>query len=86
MSAPDSPSVCGVLVCHRGPSAGYQAEWTYWDSIAQAREAEAELTPCGPLCGGVHSVARLDLEPDRRRRPSLRTRTTSTTGADGAGT
>ncbi|MGE2689988.1 hypothetical protein [Mycobacterium sp. GA-1285] len=85
MSASDSPPVAGVLVCHRGPSAGYQAEWTYWDSIAQAREAEAELTPCGTLCIGVHSVARL-VGLDRRRRPSLRTRTTSTTGADRAGT
>lgn len=68
MSASDSPPVAGVLVCHRGPSAGYQAEWTYWDSREQARLAEAELTPCGPLCIGVHSAVRLDGMPKPRRK------------------
>lgn len=67
MSASDSPPVAGALVCFRGPSAGYQAEWTYWDSIEQAREAEAELTPCGPLCSEVHSAVRVP-SPDRKRR------------------
>ena len=76
-----------VLVCHRStPTGPITAEGTYWDSIEQARQAQAELTPCSPLCVDVHTVARLAPEPDRRRRPSLRTRTTSTTGADGAGT
>jgi hypothetical protein len=43
-------------------------EWTYWDSREQARQAEAELTPCGSQCIGVHSVVRLDGVPDPRRR------------------
>lgn len=60
-----------VLVCYRagiqnGPGAG---EFTYWDDADQARQAEAELTPCGPRCTGVHAIARLDLPPDPRRRP-----------------
>ena len=57
-----------ALVCHRSTQTGpITAEWTYWDTTGQARQAEAELTPCGRFCIGVHSVARLDLEPDRRR-------------------
>lgn len=60
-------SAVAVLVCHRCPPTGpITAEWTYWDSTGQARAAEAELTPCGPLCIGVHSVVRLDLEPQPR--------------------
>lgn len=70
-------SVRGVLVCFRGPSAGYQAEWTYWDSIEQAREAEAELAhPCGPLCIEVHSAVRV---PNATPRPRSRTTTTTRT-------
>lgn len=58
-----------ALVCHGGPSASYQAEWTYWDSIQQAREAEAELTPCGPSCIEVHSCVLVDVgAPPRPRR------------------
>lgn len=78
-----------ALVCYRSTQTGpVGAEWTYWDGIGQAQQALAELASCGcgPLCIGVHSIARLDREPHGRRRPSLRTRTTSTTGADGAGT
>lgn len=61
---------CAVLVCYRGcpqngPTAG---EFTYWDDAGQAGQAEAELTPCGPRCIGVHTIARLDLLPDPRRR------------------
>lgn len=64
-------SVCAALVCHRSTQTGpITAEWTYWDSSRQARQAEAELTPCGPLCVAVHTVVRLDREPDRRRRIS----------------
>ncbi|WP_460359037.1 hypothetical protein [Mycobacterium sp. ZZG] len=76
-----------ALVCHRSTQTGpITVEATYWETTEQARQAEAELTPCGPFCIGVHSAVRLDRGPDRRRRPSLRTRTTSTTGADGAAT
>lgn len=64
-------TVLGVLVCHRGTQDGpITAEWTYWDTAGQARQARAELTPCGPLCIGVHSVARLD--PRDRRRTACR--------------
>ncbi|OBK56321.1 hypothetical protein A5656_19685 [Mycobacterium gordonae] len=56
-----------ALVCHRGPSAAYQAEWTYWDCIEQAREAEAELTPCGPSCIEVHSAVRVPTTTTRTR-------------------
>ncbi|MGV0603931.1 hypothetical protein [Mycolicibacterium sp. XJ1904] len=53
-------SIRAALVCYRGESAAYAAEWTYWDSREQARRAEAELTPCGPLCIGVHTVVRVE--------------------------
>ncbi|CAA0136105.1 Uncharacterised protein [Mycolicibacterium vanbaalenii] len=57
-----------ALVCHRSTQTGpITAEWTYWDSREQARQAEVELVPCGPLCVGVHSVVRVALAPARRR-------------------
>ncbi|WP_156746904.1 hypothetical protein [Mycobacterium sp. E2733] len=56
-------SVRAALVCHRNPPSSI--EWTYWDSIGQAHLAESELTPCGPLCIGVHSVVRVDIEVGR---------------------
>jgi hypothetical protein len=62
----------GVLVCfHVPPCGNISAEWTYWDSRRQARQAAAELTPCGPLCIGVHSVVRVDVVPEPRRRAGL---------------
>lgn len=70
-----------ALVCHGGTSGGYQAEWTYWDSIEQAREAEAELAhPCGPLCIGVHSAIRVQIAAPRpwSRTTATRTRAPST--------
>jgi hypothetical protein len=76
-----------ALICYHGEGGGFTAEFTYWEGVKEARQAEEELAqPCGSLCRGVHSVARLDLEPEPRRRRSLRTRTTSTAGADAAGT
>lgn len=76
-------SARAVLVCYCEPPS--TAEWTYWDSTGQARQAEAELTPCGPLCIGVHSVVQVDLVPDTARGRWSRTRTTtSTAGADAA--
>lgn len=57
-------SARAVLVCHPDPSAAYSAEITYWDTTGQARQAEAELTPCGPLCIGVHSVVRVNVVPN----------------------
>lgn len=61
-------SVRGVLVCYRSTDIGpTTAEWTFWHSIGQAREGEADLTPCGPLCIGVHSVVRVDLAAPARR-------------------
>ena len=56
-------SARGVLVCYRSTDTGpIAAEWTYWDSTGQARQAEIELTPCGPLCISVHTVVRVDLD------------------------
>ncbi|SEH79572.1 hypothetical protein SAMN04489835_4230 [Mycolicibacterium rutilum] len=52
-------SLRAVLVCHRYPP--NNAEWTHWETIEQARSAAAELTPCGPLCIGVHSVVAVDI-------------------------
>jgi hypothetical protein len=58
-----------ALVCYHNPPSGpMSVEWTYWDSRKEARQAAAELTPCGPLCIGVHSAVRLDLMPEPRRR------------------
>ena len=80
-------SARAALVCHRSTATGpVTVEATYWDSVEQARQAEAELSPCSRLCVGVHSVVRVDPEPDLTRWPSPGTRTTSTAGADGAGT
>ncbi|MEE2853509.1 MAG: hypothetical protein VX424_12770 [Actinomycetota bacterium] len=63
-------SVRAALVCYRRTQTGpITVEWTYWDTTGQARQAEAELTPCGPLCIGVHTVARVDLAA-----PALRPR------------
>jgi hypothetical protein len=51
-----------ALVCYHNPPSGpISVEWTYWDTRVQARQAEAELTPCGPLCIGVHSVVRVEV-------------------------
>lgn len=70
-------SVGAVLVCHRSTRTGpVTVEWTYWESTGQARQAEARLTPCGPLCIGVHSIVRVDLEArNATRAPSSGTRT-----------
>ncbi|EFG74155.1 hypothetical protein HMPREF0591_5936 [Mycobacterium parascrofulaceum ATCC BAA-614] len=55
-------SVVAALVCHRSTETGpITVEATYWDTTGQARQAEAELTPCGPLCIGVHTVVRVDV-------------------------
>jgi hypothetical protein len=72
-----SVSAVAALVCHRSNLAGpITVECTYWDITGQARQAEAELTPCGPLCIGVHSVVRVDLEArDAALAPSSGTRT-----------
>ncbi|MFA1705519.1 hypothetical protein ACDT10_21715 [Mycobacterium intracellulare] len=63
-------SARAALVCHRSTQTGpITVEATYWDTIGQARQAEAELTPCGPWCVGVHSVVHVDLgAPARPRR------------------
>lgn len=65
-----------ALVCHRVTRTGITVEATYWDTTRQARQAEIELTPCGPLCSGLHTVARV---PDPTSQRS-RTRTTSPAG------
>lgn len=58
-------SARAALVCHRSTQTGpITVEATYWDTTGQARQAEAELTPCGPLCIGVHSVVRVDVVPE----------------------
>lgn len=70
-------SVRAALVCYRRTQIGpITVEWTYWESREQARQAEDQLTPCGPLCIGVHSVVCV---PDPTHRPS-RARTRSRAG------
>ena len=75
-------SARAVLVCHPDPNVSGSAEFTFWADVKEAEQARDELTPCGPLCG-VHTVVRVDLEPDPRCWSSSRNRTTATT-ADGA--
>ncbi|WP_221043176.1 hypothetical protein [Mycobacterium senriense] len=59
-------SVCAALVCHRSTDTGpVTVEATYWPNAGQARLAEAELTPCGPLCIGVHSLVVVRVEVGR---------------------
>lgn len=61
-----SVSAVAALVCHRSDHTGpITVEFTYWDNAGQARQAETELTPCGPLCVGVHSIVRVDIEVGR---------------------
>jgi hypothetical protein len=51
-----------ALLCYHDDGS---CEWTYWDDRPQARQAEAELAPCGPDCIYVHSiVGSIDPEPD----------------------
>jgi hypothetical protein len=47
----------GVLVCHRLDGRGnpIAPEWSYWRDLSEARQARAELPPCGPRCGGIHT-------------------------------
>jgi hypothetical protein len=80
MSASVQQHACAVLVCHPDPSVSGTAEFTFWADLAEARQARDELTPCGPLCAGAHSIARLDLEPNSRCWLLSQTRTTSTAG------
>jgi hypothetical protein len=53
-----------VLICHHG-TASFEA--TYWDDVEEANEARRDLTAggCGPRCCGIHTVARVDVEPPR---------------------
>ncbi|MCU1615957.1 MAG: hypothetical protein JWO98_3497 [Frankiales bacterium] len=57
----------GVLVCHCVNAKGdpISPEWTYWRDLAEARQARAALTPCGPHCGGIHTCVEVDV-PTRR--------------------
>lgn len=75
-----------VLVCHRSTETGpITVEATHWDTIGQAWQAEAELTPCGQFCIGVHTVVRLDREPNRKRRGPPKWAKPRTVGAPSAG-
>ncbi|OBC12612.1 hypothetical protein A5784_32810 [Mycobacterium sp. 852013-50091_SCH5140682] len=57
-------TVRGVLVCHRATASGpHNAEVTYWADIAEARQAQQELTPCGPRCIGIHTTISVDVTP-----------------------
>lgn len=56
-----------ALICHDPEGRGVQA--TYWDSREEARQAEAELTPCGPRCGGLHTI--VDRDPPPRHPAAL---------------
>jgi hypothetical protein len=70
-----------ALICFRDTGSGaISIEWTYWDTREQARQAEAELTPCCPQCISVHSVVRVDLAPA----PPLKSSLSRILGTDGA--
>lgn len=58
-------SLRGVLVCYRER---LPPEWTYWDTPFQARQAKAELVPCGPHCIGVHTAVAVDPSRGSTRR------------------
>ena len=56
-------SARAALICYRSSETGpITVEATYWDTIGQARQARAKLTPCGPLCSQIHSVVGIDFE------------------------
>ncbi|MCV7377951.1 hypothetical protein BST11_21070 [Mycobacterium alsense] len=57
-----SPRGRVALICHYVEGRGIEV--TYWPSSDEARQALAELTPCGPRCIDVHTVVNID--PTRR--------------------
>lgn len=86
MNPPREASVRAALICYRDALTGSGAvEWTCWNSAGQARQAEVELTPCGLQCIGVHSVVRLNLPRDPRRKAVRRQPSTGRTGNAEAG-
>jgi hypothetical protein len=42
-----------LMVCHR---VAEQFQMTRWATVAEALDAARELTPCGPLCCGAHTI------------------------------
>lgn len=63
-----------ALVCYRIAETGpITVEATYWDSVEQAREAEAVLAQprCGAKCAGIHTAVSLAAEAKPRRKLSL---------------
>lgn len=69
-------SARAVLVCHPDPNVSGGAEFTLWANLVEARDAAMELAMpvCGPRCFGVHTIVRVDLEPNPRHWLSLRTK------------
>jgi hypothetical protein len=58
------------LVCHHSPDHGRAGvTFTYWDTIQEAQQALAELTPCDSRCIGVHTV--VDLETPSKTCPLM---------------
>ncbi len=57
-----------ALICYRDTGKP-SVEVTYWPSNDDARQALAELAPCGPRCNGVHIVA--DIDPPHRHPAAL---------------
>ncbi len=51
----DPPPSRAALVCFHDDSR-VSVELTFWRDVAEARQAELELTPCGPQCVGCHSI------------------------------
>jgi len=56
-----------VLLCYRTRATPYgdrecigDVEQTIWDTTQEARQADAELSPCGPHCRRDHSLAYTD--------------------------
>lgn len=73
-AAIEDQDVRAVLVCHRGATAAYRVEWTYWDSVEQAREAETELAhPCSRSCIEIHTVVSVPIATPRRSWTRTRT-------------
>ena len=50
---PNPPGGQAALVCH---TESHHVGITFWDSVAQAAQAERELTPCGADCLNNHVI------------------------------
>jgi hypothetical protein len=49
-----------ALICYG--DGGRTASWTFWATVAEARQADAECTPCSKHCVGVHTIIEIPKE------------------------